>query len=348
MKKSDVYTTICLVLSSVIGAGFVGGNELERYFGTSVYGVIIFAVMLFVALISLTSFCKKHHINSLELLAKKLFRQGATLYLSVVSLCLFGVIIALFSTTSSCLSTVFGKSYTLPIYQIATGIIIFPLVKIGKNALEIVSKILLPICLIFIVSAHLYTQKRGLDSNAPNIDSSLIYSFFNLVPLMSVFAKNKPSNAALGIAVALLAVVAALHLTSICGISGASVPILTAVASNKALWTVGAICIYLSGACSILLCSIPVCKFLQAFSLDKETATATCLTLAVSLSNFGFEKTVEFCYPIIALVGVISLCTIYLQVIKEKIPAKSRQNYKNIGERARIPLPFQRKKIKRK
>ena len=176
MKKQSIYTTICLVLSSVVGAGFVGGKEVEKYFQGNVWGVIVFSAMLLFALACLVLLCKSYNIDSINSLSKLLFGRLSLAYLWATSLALLCIVIALFGTANDCFKAVFDVKTNYPVGQLATALICFPLVKHGKKAIEKAAKFLLPICVVFIICAWISKGKTTITSTGFSLLNITIYT----------------------------------------------------------------------------------------------------------------------------------------------------------------------------
>ena len=336
MKNSSVYTTTCLLLSCVVGAGFVGGNEIRKFFGGSVIAVIVFATLLLCALLFTCKFCKKYNLSSIVDLSQKVYKRASFVYLWVVSMCLFCTVIALYSTTANCLETLFGYKTNLPLYQMVTAVICFVLARLGKRCIEFASKLLLPVCLTFVVCAYIFRQHANgwATTTTVLLDGGITYGLYNLVAMLSVVARHKPKKVSIWATIVCIAILVCLQISTICGQNGA-LPALDALSNNKFLFSWGLLAIYLSGVSSILLCSLPVWDFLQEVICDKTTTIGASTCLAVALSNFGFDKIATICYPIIALVGLITLISVAIYQIKSR--RKDRV----------IPCPF-KKKNKRK
>lgn len=316
MKKSSLHTTVSTILSCVIGAGFVSGKEIAIFFENSIWGAILFALALTLALITLSNFCNKNNVTSIVDFSQKTFGKGGYVYLWFVSLAMFFVVVALFSTTKDCITSLVGCNTKLPLYQGVIAVLCFFVAKVGKHAIEKTTKILLPICLIFIVLAHVFTTKSVVTTSQFNVKGSLIYCFFNFVPLTCLLSKNKATKPSVVVAVVTLGAVVLLQIVTTSANSQANLPTLVAVSSSKLLTIFGIVAILVSAITGILLCSMPVWEFLDHLLCDTSTCIGVTFALAVALSNFGFGKIVELCYPLIATLGFATLVGVVTKGLK--------------------------------
>ena len=337
MKKRSLVASISTTLSCVVGAAFVGGNEIVRYFGGSIIAAVFFCALLLCSLLIVVTFCQRKGVTSIVELSKKLYKRESIAFLWVVSLCLFCVVIALYSTTSTCLSTLLNLHTNLPIFSVATAIICFFVAKIGKRAVEKIATVMLPVSVAFLVAAHLHGSCQVDVNLVASWGGSITYCGYNVVPMLGVIAGGKQNKGTIAVAVALLALLCCMQVATTTSQAGL-LPTLAAVADSKLLFAWGVTSVYLSGLTSILLCSMPVWEFLEQIVCDRVVVVASTTILAAALSNFGFDKIASICYPIIALVGVISLIAMMFDSAKSKL----------IGERARLSPAPSRKKIKKK
>ena len=296
---------------------------MENFFGGSVIAVIIFAILLLCALLFLRYFCIENNVDDIVDLSKKLFGRGSLTFLWMVSLCLFCIVIALFSTTADCLELLFGSNTNLPIYQCLTAVICCAISCAGKNTIEMVARILLPICIVFVICANLFGNSAHNLNSDTKLTSGAVYALYSFVPAISIVSKNKPAKSTILLSTIILAVLCCIQLATTNGHNG-MIPTLQAVEGNKFLYTWGVAAIYLSGLTSLLLCSMPVWAFLGQIIDDRATVIGSTTILAVALSNFGFGAVATICYPMIALVGLATLIALLLQLNKKRTKKKAR------------------------
>ncbi len=311
MKKTFFYLlgSVFTIIGSVIGAGFITGKEISVFFcrDFSLSGVYA-AFVFFFLFIFLLSVCEDDPLN--DVVGFVVAVTGI-----VIASCMTAALNSLFE---SLLSNVLHNTENYKIFTIITVIFTFFICLKGVGAMNVVSSLVMPFVLVFVVVLSLSEESGFIPDLSPSgfggAGFPLLYVGINcllsskvIVDSLKGFSVAKKMIAALSVSFILCVCILCIALC-VCGKSD-DMPFLSALSNNVIYSKIAVVITFFS------IITTLVASAYSAFTLAKGKTSVLqkiIITLVfVMLSRFGFSSFVEIVYPVFGFFGAayfIALC----------------------------------------
>lgn len=311
MKRTflNLFGSVFTIIGSVIGAGFITGKEISVFFCrdfslSGVYAAFVF-FFLFIFLLSVSG---KNRLN--EIVGFVVAVTGI-----VIASCMTAALNSLFK---SLLSGVFRNTENYKIFTIITVIFTFFICLKGVGAMNVVSSLVMPFVLVFVVVLSLLTGGDFVPNVSPSgfggVGFPLLYVGINcllssrvITDSLKGFSVAKKMIAAFAVSFVLCVCILCIALR-VRGKSG-DMPFLSALSSNVIYSKIAVVITFFS------IITTLVASAYSAFALAKGKTSVLqkiVITLVfVMLSRFGFSSFVEIVYPVFGIFGAayfIALC----------------------------------------
>lgn len=351
MKK--VFTLICLILASIIGAGFASGKEIEVFFsryGTiSIIAIALSFILFVVLLILYLTFGKKYNTNNLFETNQLLFGKCSIIINCFVfvsySIVLSGMLAGVYELYLNISNPVIAKLLVL-----VTAVLCVIENSGGMKSIYLINNIFIPITIIIlIVSACIKGNGIycgdiliSLDKLLPCSLSAICYVSINLMLTGNILIKEGKKYTKRQIIVSavissfILVVIIFLFNNVILDMNISSqMPMLTLAFNINYWWgIVVLICIWFC-----VYSAITSITYILADCFGGNNAMITNLiiiTISYIISLFGFGKIVEYLYPIIGVFGILFSCAIIFKLVKKSSTMPTAmQNIKKLENKAK-------------
>ncbi|MBQ2717822.1 MAG: hypothetical protein IJF75_04420 [Clostridia bacterium] len=306
----SIINVVFVIIGTVIGAGFISGREVLSFFNNQ---SIVFATILIFVLFS-SAFYLLLSIKNLP--DRKIIKVFEPLVLFSNLIILSGMISAIDELTFS----LFPILKKFPFFSIITLILSNFIVSKGVDGLKRVNMFLVPIIILFILTA-LFTKKTFNIENRIklNLFSLCCYVGVNTFTSSVVFIdlgkklskKESFFSALLSSFILSLLILLIYSSLSKSGdkITNSAIPMLEYLEYNKVLYSVYSIIAYFGIVTTLISAHYPLFNFAKNFQKQK-IAKAFVLLIAFAISRFGFYNIVNYLYPITGVIGIIYLIVI--------------------------------------
>ncbi len=332
--KESVKTTFTII-GTVIGAGFISGRELVRFFGGRAFLPILFltAVLFFLYLYLLLKAGRKY--RSFTAFLKGNFKKFAPVVQFLFLVCSFVILTAMIAGINAI------EPNFSPYISILTAILCFFIAKKGINGVNILNAILVPVILIYVIVSLFIAGNFSFAQNTPNAVMGALFSWLyvsmNMVLSAPVIVDcggklAKKGGAVFAAASASVVIVfcIALILSAIAATEGAGervMPLLFVLKDGKLFMLIS-----FFGIVTTLISSYyPLHIALESVKY-KDAARLLLLTAASVCSILGLDKIVEIIYPALGVFGTLFLFSVLLD---GKFFHKYDQKIHNTGKRAK-------------
>lgn len=319
MKKS--FTLICLILATIIGAGFASGKEIQIFFSeygfSSIIAIILVCLLFYFVIKIYLSFGKKFCVVNYFDANKILFGRLSNYFNLFISVCYLIVLAGMFAGVYE-------------VYLFVTNIVVAKILTLitallcvlensgGMKNINFINNLFIPITMILlIVSAFLNFQ--NIDFNnvefgnlTLSIWSAIIYVGINILLAGSMliqeghkYNKNQIKFASLISSVILTIIIFLFNLILLNFNTNSEMPMLLLSFNLSNVWGYLNLisiwfCIYSAITSVTYVLSVNVKN-----NSNKFISNLIVVTIAYIISLFGFGKIIEYLYPIIGLIGVV-------------------------------------------
>ena len=331
MKKT--FTLTCLILASVIGAGFASGKEIEVFFTKYKmcgYIGILFAFILFIFVFKLfllfgNLYRPKNFFDAIKMLFGKAYKFVSV----IVLICYFIVLAGMFAGMYEVFLYVFNITISNVMVLIFLVLVSLQNGK-GMGVVNKVNNFFIPItmCVLVVVATlTIKTSNFALENNAStyfgSLNSAVRYVGINILLAGSMlicegknYTKNNIKSASFLSAFVLFLIILLFNIALSNNHFTSSMPMVKLSFSiNYYVGLLTLICvlfaIYSSISSMAFVVSTSVFKTINGFK-----ANAVVCLISYIISLFGFNKIVEFLYPIIGVVGIIFSVVLYVKLQK--------------------------------
>ena len=301
-----------------IGAGFLSGAELVRFFPTGgfILPVILSSVLFFAECLLFLYLGKKHggYLNALS----ALFGKGATAVSVVICLC----------ALAPCAGMLAGLNSLLPRFSPLPALVglavVLLCVRKGMQGISALNAVLVPALLVFIFACAGGGSAQFLSMQLLPYGSGFLYAFMNafLAAPVLMDAGREMKRVVLPAAIASIVIAAG----AICilsavngageGALGAEMPFLYVMRGSKLFFVAAALAILTSLASAIY----PMLGFCERFTGKKKYAAKIAILLAAfMLSYLGVGGVVRILYPVLGFGGIVlsAFCIFYEHLFKK-------------------------------
>ena len=314
MKRTflNLFGSVFTIIGSVIGAGFITGKEISVFFcrDFSLSGVYA-AFVFFFLFIFLLSVCEENALN-------KVVGFVVAVTGIVIASCMTAALNSLFG---SLFIGLFRNTENYKIFTIITVVFSFFICLKGVGAMNVVSSLVMPFVLVFVVVLSLPKERDFISNLSPSgfggAGFPLLYVGINCLLSSKVisdslkgFSVAKKMIAAFIVSFVLCACILCIALR-VRGKSG-DMPFLSALRDNVIYSKIAVVISFFS------IITTLVASAYSAFALAKGKTSVLqkiVITLVfVMLSRFGFSSFVEIVYPVFGFLGAayfIALCVLF-------------------------------------
>ncbi len=330
--KESVKTTFTII-GTVIGAGFISGRELVRFFGGRAFLPILCltAVLFFLYLYLLLKTGRKY--RSFTVFLKKRFKRFAPVVQVLFLVCSFVILTAMLAGINAI------EPQFSPYISILTAILCFFIAKKGINGVNILNTVLVPVILIYVITSLFIAGNFSFAQNAQNTGMGALFSWLYVSMNMLLSAPVivdcggkviKKGGAAFAAASASAVIVfcMALILSAIAATEGAGervMPLLFVLKEGKLFMLIS-----FFGIVTTLISSYYPLHIALEGKKYKDAARLFLLAAASFCAVWGLEKIVEIIYPALGVFGTLFLFAILFDC---KFFHKYDQKIHNAGKR---------------
>ncbi len=297
-----------LVIGAVIGAGFITGREIMRFFyGSNRY---IGAIILFVLLFSVILFLLKLDNKNCENILKK----------SNFAIYIFNVLIfaSMLGAIDSLGETLFGVKSNFPLFSTILLILSTVTCLNGMGKLADVSSILIPILLIVFVGAVLIIPNSQNNANTMNfskMSNIFLYGTTNVFlvqPFLLKIKEEKRTFSPIGVALFSSLILVVLIFMFLGVLSDdcltCDIPLILLIKGNIFLYYLVSIIIFIAIFTTVTAVQYP---YYVCFGQENAIFLIVVSIIAFLISRMGFFVIVDKVYPAIAVFS----CVYYFFVI---------------------------------
>ncbi len=356
MKKVNFTTIAFTYAGSIVGAGFLSGQELWQFFGSygrlGLLGFILALALQGILVYIILSYAKDSKLSDFDkILVKKDIKPLRYFFIISELVFVFGVVMIMYAGSGSLLKTAFGLNDFVGSLLFAIAITVVAFLGLG-GITKILSATIPFLTVLTLIISIMALSKYGFPtfSNAqvtgktalmPNfVVAFILFSVHNIFCILGVLAplgcelKSKSSASNGMVLCSLLLTVITLSvlfpLYSVPDFASKDLPMLDLAKTVSApLFFIYAILLLTGMFGSALSHLVSVTDFVYRKSefLNRKKYLFI-LPLSISafvLSRFGFSKLISIMYPLSGYVGVIGLGLIIYNFIKLKLNSK-REN----------------------
>ena len=304
-----------VVIGSVVGAGFISGGELVRFFPTSGFLPYAYSAgIVFFAYFALLLACGKRY-GGFDGVLRAVFKKFAPFVRVVFGVCCFVICATMLAGIDSVFWESFGIPKSIPVISAVVLVCVFLICRKGIGGIGKVNLILVPVILAFIAIFAL--RERGAEygfsvaDGAKGLAKALLYAGMNCflaAPILCDLGKQAPAlPVALGSAAIIIAC-AVLILGMICkegaNALGADMPLLYVVGKRGAALGKGFSIVCLFGIVTTLFSAYyPLHTAAEGMKRGELFRISVCVG-ALALARIGLKGIIDTVYPVLGAVGL--------------------------------------------
>lgn len=332
---------ICVLLGTVIGAGFISGTEINLFFNsmgmTGLVGLVISGVLLGICIfLSLESKCSSYA----ELLNKNIENKIIIkIFSSTINLFLIVSFFIMIAGLSSFLFEEFNINYSIA--SLVSILLSFIIIRGNISRIEVFNKIFVPVLIFLILILMIFVDLKNINFQSNIVSGGsfailgITYASYNAISLIPVAIKlkreedDRKKNKLISIIFAMITIIAGciifLLLETNMSAINYEIPMLEIVNKGNNI-----IQILVKGSIvfSILSTAISVqYAAINNFSFLSERTNIKAIILmdivAVIMSGFGFKNLITIFYPLFGVIGIFNYIVLIKNYIKcSKMDAK--------------------------
>ncbi len=332
----NIFTLVCLILATIIGAGFASGKEIVVFFSS--YGLISFTTItlsffLFYFSVKLfLNYSKTFKTKNIFEVNKQLFGKFSVIFnlCFLFSYCI--VLAGMYAGIYEVYLTVFNETISKIFTIFTVFIVVFVLIG-GLNRISKFNNFFIPLTiLLLIISAILSLKNTNFNINF-NTESNIINALISSVNyvginmllassiLLTVGKDYSKKHIKISSIISCLILVLLIFLFNFVLINQSKLsdlPMATISGNINKLWgIVVLICIWFAIFSSILSVSYTIVSVVK-ISIKCEIVSAIITSvLGYVFSLFGFNKIVECFYPLIGALGIFLIIIVFIKSINQ-------------------------------
>ncbi len=313
MRKKIDFSIIFMYLGSILGAGFVSGQEIDVFFAqygmSFLIGALIFAILFVCVNMKVQNVARMYHVDNLSDFNNVTFGK----YDSYVNI----ILIVNFTITASAMlagcENIFSMIYDFkfPVMSLLCSVLCF-FILVGKlDSIKKISAVVIPILLTLFAVVLISFFAKGefvgsLEFNVSKIPHSILFAMLftlsNSLGALNITIKDSAKDNR----TRSLVIVGAIIMTMICltgfvlllsDNSGISMPLLTvAKSSSGVLYFLYALIMYFALMTTYLILVYNIRGLIKTRSDDDLIKNAVIILVVFILSNFGFDFIVKYFY----------------------------------------------------
>lgn len=332
--KESLKTTFTIV-GSVIGAGFISGRELVRFFGGEAFLPILILTFFFFFIYLYFLLRVGQNYGTFSCFLNITFKKYAFIIRGIFLICSFITLTAMLAGINA-LEPKFS-----PYISILTAIACFFIAKKGINGINTLNTVLVPVIVVYVVLSLVYTGNFTFAHGTDNFFTSAFFSWiyvgmnmFLSTPVVvdcggRLFKKSQSVFAA-GLSAFLVGGCMTLILSAISATEGASeriMPLLYVLKEGRLFMLIS----FFGVVTTLISAYYPLHIALNGVKY-KDAARLFLLAAASFCATWGLDKIVETVYPVVGVLGIIFL---FVPVFNHKFFQKHHQKIHHACQRAK-------------
>lgn len=324
MKK--VWQVVFLMVGSIIGAGFASGRELSLFFAEFGYASLYFLPIVFIMFyyafkLFLSIGARKQFTNIIEINRE----TDSSIYFNISIIAIFLIYSsAMFSASVEILSQAF-INVPIILFYILLFVLTFMVLKCGLKGLFKINTVLIPLIILLLVVYSLYSifspitdiPYQPISSHAYILPLSIVIyvmanillSYFILVQAGKGLTQKeiqKASFIATSIICFVILICIICLITNGAVVIDASMPfVVLSLRLGEPFPLIFMIVLFIGVVTSLFSCIHTVSSASNFKSQNKNKTALICCSAVLLISLFGFQKIVNYCYPLIGFFGVV-------------------------------------------
>lgn len=313
----DFILSVCFcsfsIIGGIIGAGFITGAEIVRFFPlhTVLPCCFLLFVLLFLFLFGIMSAGAKYGEKQSNLRVLGVFYK---IYEPLVLTVSFISVVSMCAGIDNLVATVSGISEKIPSASLPLIVASYFVCKKGVNGIGVFNLVLVPVMILFILPLG-----AGLDmseiGNYPvslrKIAEIIIYAGMNCftsAPLLYEQGEKYGLKAVLAgalfasliVSVCVGVVVVRIAVTG----SGGVMPIMSSLLQNRTYYSLFAFITALGIVTTLVCAHFALVSFANKYPV-KRALNGVIMILAVAISRLWFESIINFVYPLVGIFGAV-------------------------------------------
>lgn len=286
-----------------MGVGFLSGKEAKMYLG-NYFNVALFALVFFVLCFVVRRFCAQNECLTVAQLFRRCFGKFYVHFLALFCCCCTICMSTLLAGADNCLQSLFF-SVDFPVYSFVTAAVAALVLKKGIKTLKILNAF--SVILILFLLTWLLIEGVNSTVQTVSMEKPVIYALFSVTTSLGVLAPLSNRSTKLNLALSAISSIVFGLLFVVALISSdfsLQMPLLGR-SDSKIFNLLASVAVFVSVTCGVTANALPIFQCVADVFNDDVFCCVTLFSLAWTFSLFGFDFALRFCYPIVAVFGVL-------------------------------------------
>ena len=331
MVKLSYFKLAFIIIGSVVGAGFITGRELIRFFGSTNFIPSVYIACILLFFFSYLLMDIGRHYGTLKEANNKIFKNNSKYVAGITYFCLLIITAGMLAGIDTLLNSTFGLPSYLPIFSIPCLILANIISSKGLDGIAKISVILVPLLIIFILYFLLGRKNFSYDFNEKycafnSLIMAVLYSSMNMflaAPILIETGNRFKTGLKKGALIASISVFICivLILSAICyeGSNAiiAEMPMLYITGYSGNLAKIFILMVLFAMFTSLVSSYYPLYNSFKN-ERKKHYKRLIISIVAFIISRFGLSGIVMYFYPILGTFGIIYLLICGKYMAKDK------------------------------
>lgn len=294
----------------MIGAGYASGQEIAAFFGwsPSLFVPLFCGVLMFAFTVVLLLVGNRLHTDSLAAVNRAVFGKAHRVVDAVMLFNALIVLSAMLAGMDGAVTELTGFAFP---YGVLSGMLALLILRRGNRGLLAANVAVVPFIIVVLVVTCVTSPLTLGAFRWSSVPACFAYVSMNLLLSAGVFVRQsgmttKQIFASGAIGAALIAGVMSLICCALPAASSVELPMLSLARDSNLAYLLFALCLAVS-IFTTLLSAMSTLQSQAAARGNGTTGMLVGLMLAAAVSSLGFRKVVDFCYPIIGVLGFLYL-----------------------------------------
>jgi uncharacterized membrane protein YkvI len=328
-----------IIIGSVIGAGFITGRELIRFFGSANFIPAVYVACILLFFFSYLLMDIGRHYGTLKEANNKIFKNYSKYVAGITYFCLLIITSGMLAGIDTLLSSTFGTPSYLPIFSLPCLIFANIISSKGLDGIAKISIVLVPLMIVFILYFLLGRKNfsYAFDEEYCAFNSlimAVLYSSMNMflaAPILIETGNKYKYGLKKGAAIASVSIFFCiiLILSAICYEGSNAIitemPMLYITGYTGILAKIFTVMVLFAMFTSLVSSYYPLYHALEK-DRKKHLKRFLLSIVAFLLSRMGLSGIVQYFYPVLGTFGIIYLiiCEKYMVKDKNLFPLNSK------------------------
>lgn len=305
-----------------MGVGFLSGKEAKMYLG-NYFNVALFALVFFVLCFVVRRFCAQNECLTVAQLFRCCFGKFYAHFLALFCCCCTICMSTLLAGADNCLQSLFFN-VDFPAYSFVAAAISALVLKKGIKTLKILNAF--SVILILFLLTWLLIEGVNSTVQIVSMEKPVIYALFSVTTSLGVIAplSNRPQKHNLTLSAISSIVFGLLFVVALISSDFSLQMPLLGKSDSKIFNLLASVAVFVSVTCGVTANALPIFQCVADIFDDDVFCCVTLFSLAWTFSLFGFDFALRFCYPIVAVFGVLVVASTLLHksFAKKRIATK--------------------------